>query len=260
MNDERFLKEWLEDDAPDSPGTRESAHQIMARLPKTSQRSRWWPLLRSGRSTSKPSQDGEPPTLSGRTRFMFSPAKAITAAVFVFAVGGALFIAQPNDRQGANVPGAETGTSAVRDPAPFSGEIHAYGGSTIGGYRWTVEEMTDPRLDGTAFYSGSGADLTHDSWIGWWTLRIVNERGAWQASFPAFYWDATGTEEEGNEEAEGPDVATALLYGEGDYEGLVAVMGIDLTQPYGWGVNGVVVDAETLPEPPAPAGVRTPNG
>ena len=44
-DDERFLKDWLDDDAPDPAGGRKDADQIMARLPETKQRSRWWPLL-----------------------------------------------------------------------------------------------------------------------------------------------------------------------------------------------------------------------
>jgi hypothetical protein len=183
---------------------------------------------------------------------MLSPIKAIAASALIFALGGAMLITQPSEPGGVAVPGAATGDTAAQVPSAFSGEIHP-GFGVSGGYQWSIEEMTDPRLDGTAFYSGSEASPTDDTWLGWWTLRIVNDEGAWQATFPAFYWDVTGTEEEGNKDSKGPEVATALLYGEDAYEGLVAITSIGLNEPYGWGVNGVVLDADALPEPPAAA-------
>ncbi|MEA2026800.1 MAG: hypothetical protein U9O18_08910, partial [Chloroflexota bacterium] len=39
---------------------------------------------------------------------MLSPVKAITAGAIIFALGGAFLIAQPFDREGGGVPGAES--------------------------------------------------------------------------------------------------------------------------------------------------------
>jgi hypothetical protein len=244
MNDERFLKDWLQDTTDDVSDPQASADKVVARLPEARQRSRWWPWLPSRRHTPN---DDTPPNVTGRTRFMLSPVKSIAAGALIFALGGAMLIAQPFEEGGGIVPGAATDAVAAQDPSPFSGELHP-GFATAGGYQWSIHEMTDPRLDGKAFYSGSEVSPTDDTWLGWWTLRIVNDEGAWQASFPAFYQDPESPEERG------PEVVTALLYGEGPYEGLVAVTNIGLDEPYGWGVNGVVIDADTLPEPPAAAG------
>ena len=209
MNDERFLKDWL-GDATDVSDPQASADKVVARLPEVRQRSRWWPWLPSRRRTPN---DDTPHNVTGRTRFMLSPVKTIAAGALIFALGGAMLIAQPFDEGGGSVPGAATDGLAAQDPLPFSGEVHP-GFGVSGGYQWSIHEMTDPRLDGVAFYSGSGADLADDSWLGWWTLRIVNDDGAWEASFPALFRDPDSPEEWG------PGVVTALLSGEGAYEGL----------------------------------------
>ena len=59
-----------------------------------------------------PAANGHTPTVIGRTQIMFSPAKAITVGALVFAIGGALVIAQPLGQQGSTVPGAETEVAA----------------------------------------------------------------------------------------------------------------------------------------------------
>ena len=181
---------------------------------------------------------------------MFSPVKTLAGAALVFAVGGAFLVAQPLGQQGINPPGAEPEPLVAELPSVFSGEIHATGPGVRGGWRWTPKEMTDPRLDGTAFYAGSEGHPTDDTWVGWWTFRIVNDDGAWQTSFPGFSWGIEGVDDDGL----GPEVFTTLLYGEGAYEGLVAVTVIDIYRhPSGWTVNGVIVDADELPEPPVAA-------
>ena len=158
-DDERFLKDWLDDDAPDPAAARKDADQIMARLPETKQRSRWWPLLPARRSRPRSSSDGQPPTINGRTRTMFSPVKAITAGALVFAIGGVLLVAQPFDQQSA-VPGAETeaiaptwvtGTvefdvtcSATTQISRWTIDVHPNTGSyECGPQTWTT---SDPRL------------------------------------------------------------------------------------------------------------------
>ena len=91
---------------------------------------------------------------------MFSPIKAITAGVLVFALGGLFLIAQPFD-QGGSVPGAEQGaeplvpvritseTSGVTcgdDPIPeVDGPVERWYGTPCEVHK----EWGDPRLEGT---------------------------------------------------------------------------------------------------------------
>ena len=97
----------------------------------------------------------------------------------------------------------------------------------------TVEEMSDPRLDGTVTVTldintypvpGTEEDVT----IRWLTWRIENEAGAWEGpqvtiTFP----DSTST-------------GTAVLTGEGAYAGLVGAWEITPSGE-GWDVRGFVV-------------------
>jgi TRAP-type C4-dicarboxylate transport system substrate-binding protein len=125
MNDDQLLHEvasWLVDGDPTPPDARESVRRAMARTPRVRQRGRWWPLPIIGRSGGPPTMDqttdlwprpipatnGHTATVIGRTQTMFSPAKAITAAVLVVGIGGALLIIQPFHQEGSSAPGAAT--------------------------------------------------------------------------------------------------------------------------------------------------------
>jgi hypothetical protein len=122
MNDDRLLREvrsWLVEADPEPPDARASVRQAMASTRRVRRRGRWWPLTILGRTASRattdqstkyqpspiPATTGDHPTVTGRTQFMLSPVKAITAAALVFAIGGVMLIAQPFD-QHASVPGA----------------------------------------------------------------------------------------------------------------------------------------------------------
>jgi len=254
MNDERFLKEWLQDDAPEPSGARKSADQIMARLPETKQRSRLWPLVPSRRSTSSPSDDGEPRSVSGRTRSMFSPAKAITAAA-VFALGGVLLIAQPFDQPGDISPGAEPpGSGATtsfegslrhgRNVERAAAEALPNGAVAWRGQIWeiTEAEMSDPRLAGTIDDMWNWDAYVQDGPFTIWRggFRIENDEGAWQMR-PVVKLKFSDVEY---------TVWTGIFDGEGAYEGLTAFA--EVTEAGGgYELRGVVTDGE-IPPPPEP--------
>jgi len=117
--DAPFLDEWMHDTEVTPPDPQEGARRVATQLPRTRQVGRWLPFVvfrpkaptptpghtADYQPTPIPASNGRTPTVSGRTQSMFSPVKAIAAGLFVFAIGGALFIAQPFDQQGS-VPGA----------------------------------------------------------------------------------------------------------------------------------------------------------
>ena len=149
MNDERFLKDWLRDTTDDTPDAQASADRLLARVPEIRQRSRWWPWLPGRRRP----HDETPSSLSGRTRSMLSPVKAITASALIFALGGVLLIAQPFDQEGS-VPGAEQAT-----------------------------DYPDP-VYVTAYYTGGGGNDGEDppsepygpAWLTQWTGTVQHQR------------------------------------------------------------------------------------
>ena len=47
MNDERFLKDWLQDTTGDTPDAQASADRVLARVPGIRQRTRRWPWTRA---------------------------------------------------------------------------------------------------------------------------------------------------------------------------------------------------------------------
>jgi hypothetical protein len=112
MNDEQMqalLEVWFDDTDPTPPDSRQTAAQVMARVPDTRQRGRWrpFPSLRRGTQTTAvtdtveypssriPAGNGHAPTVNGRTQIMFSPAMAVTAGALIFALGGLFLVTQP---------------------------------------------------------------------------------------------------------------------------------------------------------------------
>ncbi len=125
MNDERMqslLDTWYRDRETPRPQVQTSVASVMANVPQTRQRGRWWPLPAFHRKTQTatatgtteyqpspiPVTNGHAPTVIGRTQTMFSPVKAITVGTLVFAIGGAFLIAQPFGQQEGSVPGAQS--------------------------------------------------------------------------------------------------------------------------------------------------------
>ena len=194
-DDERFLKDWLDDDAPDPAAAHLDADQVMARLPQTKQRSRWWPLLPARRTQPRSSTDGPPPTIHGRTRSMFSPVKAISAGALVFAIGGAFLIAQPFQQPTADL-GAETETSGATwitgsvkrapgcstPPSEVTLEVIRSRDVTCSPQAWT---SSDPRFTGeVSRWWNEDAWLTNEGTI---TVSadaayVQNDDGGWTCS------------------------------------------------------------------------------
>jgi len=218
--------------------------------------------------TSIPASNGHTPTVTGRTQSMFSSVKAITAGALVFAIGGAFLIAQPFDQQGGNPPGAATDAEAMAPAivtgtlemnfdtgdftcvkGPYSGCVEGYGDGVV---RYVVTdqiaraEMSDPRLSGSVAFDETtdehrSADIPEvegltaaeirgqgGAVIGWGTLRIENDAGAWDGSFiealdvtadvvPAGYYNVGAIE----------------LVGAGAYDGLSAVLFMRDSNPDG---------------------------
>jgi hypothetical protein len=196
---------------------------------------------------------------------MFSPVKAITAGVVVFALGGILLVSQPFSERGA--PPAAEG-----DPAPVvlvevSGVTGGAEECDITSSRRSIEngftadrgytctdpswDMSDPRLDGVVSMVKSldrYAEGTEDAFsIGSIAVMIENEDGSWhgrpepQASFP---WGSVATN------------SVTILDGRGAYEGLVAVLDIpdgsggERGYSFGGGeIRGFITDAG-YPAPP----------
>jgi hypothetical protein len=211
------------------------------------------------------------PRVKGRTGSMFSPARALVAGVFVFALGGALLVAQPFGDPGGDPPGANTGGTVTQPPVEFIGQIecgppdpdgtgpwdvvHAGTREVLAdGTTWQVRghavrqtaTMSDPRLEGT-YYLSEDRDEYHvpgnpfPMIVASWTRRIENDEGAWQGSL-TFAYPSDGMEAGG----------TAILVGERAYEGLTAIWEERTSQTGCSGeVRGVIIDG-TVPAAPEP--------
>jgi hypothetical protein len=257
-DDERFLKDWLDDDVPDPDGARQDADQIMARLPETKQRTRWWPLLPARRTQPRSSSDGQPPTINGRTRTMFSPVKAITAGALVFAMGGALLVTQPFSQQSA-VPGAEAEAIAptwVTGTVEFRGTcsepdttvdivVMEFRNYECGPQTWTA---SDPRISGEAAVAWNEDVYRTDEGavsVNMTVVHMSNDDGGWVCSSSNLF-KGSGLF------PEGVTGMTAMCVGEAGYEGLSALLVFD--GPAGpQSMQGIIFsgDFPPLPEPPA---------
>lgn len=189
-----------------------------------------------------------------RFRSMFSATKMLAATAVVALFGGVLAVGQLTPTTSDQAPAAE---AALAEPVEFqarwvygtSEELPGYGFEPLGdgwastmntGWRPGISNPGDPRLDGSIRLVGSNA--SHGSlkiWNG--AFRIENEDGAWQQRPLIQSVQLSGAFE--------PMSWTAVFDGEGDYAGLAAVTGIT-RRAGGWDVEGVIVDAAVLPEPP----------
>jgi hypothetical protein len=213
MKDERYwpvLGTWLKDTAAAPPDPQHMARKVTERIPETPQvRRRWWlPSLRrtpipphsNNQATPIPATNGHTPTVSGRTQSMFSPVKAITAGALVFAIGGAFLIAQPFDRQGGVVPGAEADTEPTA--AWITGSV-VFGTSCEGPTSANVEDVLqqrdfrcgtisppqwqsdDPRFTGTGIVAHNSDAYTTDDGryqVISSVFEVRNDAGGWQCT------------------------------------------------------------------------------
>lgn len=169
-----------------------------------------------------------------------------------------MLVAQPFDRQ-ASVPGA---TTDEEHAAPVEVTGTGFGGPCTGvpttevvdgiSYesgrvchpRW---EMSDPRLDGTVTWTSSmGQDGTVG--FGYQSHSIENAGGTWRQRPVAMF--------------EFPGAAQAnadyfIFDGDGDYEGLVAVLTLvdDTGSAADWRMNGFIIDGG-FPPPPENASAK----
>jgi len=130
MTDERsgpLFGSWLKETDPTPPDAGRSVERVMAKVPQTRQRGRWWPLPAFGHPVS---------TLPGRVRVpapitatsgpvpargstMFTALRFIAASVVVALFGGFLLVGSYTTRQGdelapaAEATGESTGTPAT---------------------------------------------------------------------------------------------------------------------------------------------------
>lgn len=167
---------------------------------------------------------------------MFSPAKAITVGAFVFALGGALLIAQPIDRQGPSAPGAATDDPSMA-PSFFSGTMGDFTMNVApvperredGVVEFTGESYTfswdanDPRIVGTATiimnetdYREGATTLAPTGDVGTMrtgVIRIVNDDGSWAGPYTELLLENADVER---------DSVTGWVTGSDGYEGLSA--------------------------------------
>lgn len=256
MKDEQYtlaIGAWLKGREVVAPDSRETASQVSARLPGVPQRSRWWPLPRvrqaappsdtdhSDRQAARPipaTSGGPTPIVIGRTRTMLIPVKAIVAGAFVFAIGGALLIAQPFDQRSSS-PGAEIGAELPMPAAftstyvfsrmPTSGQPQAHdnGVEVMTGEAWQFRnvEATDPRFAGTMTVTSTRIAYPDEVDLLVGAYRIEDADGAWQETAGSSLqlpgevnlWRTGALPEAGSSR-------WRTFVGEGDYEGHWAVV------------------------------------
>ncbi len=288
MNEDRLLLElrhWLQEERVALPDAEEAGQRIAAQLPTVRRRRWWWRLSFRARTTQplaaastteyQPSPvlatNGHTPTVIGRTQSMFSPVKAITAGAIVFAIGGAFLVAQPFQQQ-SSLPGAEVQPPPA--PTAFSSTYTWSGRSNPGstlenddgtivsagvGWLFRSQESSDPRFAGPLVmtyteieYPDVGGSMSVGGY------RIETDEGAWQ-QVPT---GGVTFEEDYARWASGQippadNIQFWTFIGEGDYEGLTAVVqetwwpgGVDgLVQFDGYVVEGDLWEA---PEPWVP--------
>jgi hypothetical protein len=256
------VRDWIKRSQAEPPDARESARQVMARLPKVRQRRRWWPfpvVYREPQANPKATV-GHSPTITRRTKTMLSPVSAITAGALVFAVGSAFLIARPLGPSEAEMP-AVTADESMTAPVEFTatwvwgpqrraatddslqeslGEGDGVVNATGAVFRSVVTETSDPRFDGEVTYientdTYGGFTVQKAAW------RIETDDGAWwsEPTLAIDYFDNA------------PPSTTTVLRGEGGYEGLTAIATIE-GQGAGMEVRGVVLDGDLPPDPDAP--------
>jgi len=270
MNDEQMqslLDTWYREREIPRPKVQTGVASVMANVPQTRQRGRWWPLPAFHRKTKAkppttndmtkyepspiPATNGHAPTVIGRTQTMFSPAKTIIAGALVFGLSAAFLVAQPFDRLGGGVPGAEEGAdpaAPVEVTATFRDiECEGYDSSDVVGRvvriygdTCTVDnEWSDPRLEGTETYIDNHVVFADSRLtIGHYVHNIVTDDGAWRMR-PQFRIESSGLKNFSG---------TWVLDGEGAYEGLSVVLAKDELDSVP--LTGYIISTDLLPPPP----------
>lgn len=232
MSDQQLgllIDAWLRDtdSAPSDVGR--STAEIESRLPRTRQRSRWWPLHPLD---YLPTPIADPP-LGGSS--MFSAVKIVAASTIVALFGGFLLAGVLTTQDDGDVPAAvsvspdttaasdavATGTAFFEGAANYGrlvtpGAItRADDGTTtsVGAtYQMELTEMSDPRLNGT--FQIKWNEVTYDGIHNLVTAsnRIDNEHGSWIGIERGYQHPGRGWAWQG------------LYEGQGAYEGLSALL------------------------------------
>jgi hypothetical protein len=229
MNDERFLSDWLKDQAPDGSDTRAQADRIMARIPDTPQRRRWWPLGgRPARRTARPVDD--PSSESRRTSPMFSPTNAIAGIALAIAAASVFALAVQDQSSEDVVPAAAADAVVpvpLRVELDFSGETSGAretlgnGAAREAGRRteFLILESSDPRFEGAVSVIETIDRYEGDVSVGTRAWRVEDETGAWRGT-PSYTLNDRMSPALGE-----PGTTLDLVFvGEGGYQGLVAVL------------------------------------
>jgi hypothetical protein len=268
---DHVMRTWMEEPPAGQPDRSRVVGSVVSRLGSTRRRRRRrWPLslnrARATTSQAPDSHDGQVdaispvdshvPSVTGRTRIMFSPAKASLVGALVFAIGGTLLVAQPFQRD-ASVPGAETtavyqGALATGHRSFMSETDFVESTATSNGFvqrgRTTMasSEMSDPRLSGDVviqdnadrWTEGTPPDANVIADLLWGTIEISNDGGTWTGAM-------IGTTDT---TADGLGISYYELAGSGGYEGLSAVL-FEREESLGrfiW--NGVVFPGDLPPD------------
>jgi len=183
---------------------------------------------------------------------MLSPAKLVTTGAIVFAIGGAMYIAQPLEQEGRAL-GAVTDEESMR-PALVTGFLSWPDDAQVEGYEETMQdgfrrehwvdtsntaEMSDPRFSGALTIEMTGErfdDLGTD--IGWAAVRIENDAG---------FWEGTSVSTS-DRTAETREVAYYALVGGGAYEGLSAVVFQTEAPDDEWLWSGIIFPGDLPPD------------
>ncbi len=253
MTDDRLdtiLGSFYKSTARTPPDPSRSLGEVIARVPQTRQRSRWWPLPIVGRasvtlpvsggpqqpSTPNPAPSGHSVRVTGRTQVMLSPVKVIITGAVVFALGGVFLIAQPFEQEGRVVPGAATdvaGESTVVTATASCGlvksgtwQLASAPYSLTGHVLRCTETASDSRVTGTSTVvlniEGWDEGLKNDNAansVSWNDYTLEGPDGTWTGRGYGFYDD--------EQTAHGLTIAI----GSGAYEGLTYTQ--SLTVPLG---------------------------
>jgi hypothetical protein len=268
------VKTWLTGTDRPPADSHRSTSQIMTRLPQREKRRRWWSFHRGTTAIGLPTTDqtaeyqptpipatnGHSPTVTGRTQSMFSPAKAVTVGALVFALGGALFVAQPFDQQGGGVPGAEAEavaptwvTGDIRfapgcsgpDSSEMDGDVLRVRNIECSPQTWT---SSDPRLTAEVArrYNEDTYQVDEGSIsVGTDTADLRNDGGGWACSTISLLEGSGDTSQRVTGD-------TVTCTGDGGYAGLSAVLIIEQVGR-SEGFSGLIFYGDIPPLPEAPA-------
>jgi len=166
------VKAWLKGTADTPYGVEDGVRRVMARIPQTNQRGRWWPSSTIPSIRTRPRIVVEPPppsrpvawpargTRPVTARPMLRPATAIVTVALAVTLGGTLLVAQPLDRQGTTAPGAaDAALPPITRPAGDGLMTYARDGDIFVGDPTTGDEtriVGGPDEDATPRFSPDG--------------------------------------------------------------------------------------------------------